>query len=288
MERHLSGMEYSATLYAMNNKMKFTREVIFDPEYVKTHPYRSVWASEYRMRTGYRIVRDGGLDDHLIILTASGAGLANGTKLEPFSIYLFKPHTRQDYRTDPVIGEWHFLWAHFHAPANWLPYLDWKTFSILSAPTSERRRLIAIFKEVILNSSTGSGYDEAIAMNLLENILLRLAKIRAAGGDIDFGEDVRTHILEHLAEKLTVSTLADTFHLSPSRFAHRFRDAFGTSPQAYVEGCRIEMARRLLLTTEMSVKEIAFTCGFSDPLYFSKRFSHATSSAPSHWRGASD
>ena len=115
---------------------------------------------------------------------------------------------------------------------------------------------------------------------------MRLAKIRTAGDDLDFGENVRTYILEHLAENLTVSTLATAFHLSTSRFAHRFRDAFGTSPQAYVEGCRIEMARRLLLTTEMSVKEVALTCGFSDPLYFTKRFSHATGSAPSHWRGA--
>ena len=273
-------MEYSAILRAMNPK------IAFDSEYVKTYAYRCVWSSEYKMGTNYHIVRDCGTKDHLLLLTVSGAGIANGTELEPFSFYLFRPHMRHDYRTAPDIGSWHFLWAHFHAPANWFPYLDWKTFSIQSAPTSERRRIIALFREVILNSSTGYGYDEALAMNLLENILLRLAKIRTTGDDLDFGEDVRTYILEHLAENLTVSTLATAFHLSTSRFAHRFRDAFGTPPQAYVEGCRIEMARRLLLTTEMSVKEVALTCGFNDPLYFTKRFSHATGSAPSYWRGA--
>ena len=93
----------------MDGKMKFTREVIFDPEYVKSHPYRSIWGSEYRMATEYHIVRDGGLDDHLIILTVSGRGLANGTRLCPHTLYHFKPHERQDYRTDPSTGEWRFL-----------------------------------------------------------------------------------------------------------------------------------------------------------------------------------
>lgn len=269
----------------MDDKMKFMREVVFDPKYVKTHPYRSAWASEYRMRADYHIVRDEGLDDHLIILTVGGAGLANGTKLEPFSIYLFSPHARQDYRTAQDVGAWHFLWAHFHAPTNWKQFLDWKTSSIQSAPVTERRRIVALFREVVRNTSTGSGYDEALAMNLLENILLRLAKIRAASVDVDFGEETRKHIIAHLSEPLSVPALAAALRLSPSRFAHRFRETFGTTPQTYVEGCRIEMARRLLLTTEMSIKEVALTCGFADPLYFSKRFARTTGYAPSQWLG---
>ena len=264
------------------------REVMFDPEYVKRHPYRSVLSSEYKMGTDYHIVRNGGLDDHLLILTVGGAGLAGETGLKPFSFYLFRPHERHDYRTDPAVGVWHFLWAHFHAPANWLPLLGWNEFSMQSASAAERRRIVALFREVVANSSTGSGHDEAIAMNLIENILLRLARINAASGDTGFKEEVGAYMLGHLAEKQTLATLAASFRLSPSRFAHRFREAFGTSPQAYVEGCRINMARQLLLTTSMSVKEVALTCGFGDPLYFSKRFSRFTGSAPSRWRGETE
>ncbi|MBQ4199235.1 MAG: AraC family transcriptional regulator, partial [Kiritimatiellae bacterium] len=189
------------------------------------------------MGTNYRIVRDGGLEDYLLILTISGGGVANGTKLEPFSLYLFKPHESHDYGTNAKCETWHFLWAHIHAPANWLPLLDWKTLSIHSIPVAEQRRIVALFREVVVNSSTGSGHDEAIAMNLLENILLRLARINAASGDTGFKEEVGAYMLGHLAEKQTLATLAASFRLSPSRFAHRFREAFGTSPQAYVEGC---------------------------------------------------
>ena len=259
-------------------------KIAFDSEYVKTYAYRCVWSSEYKMGTNYHIVRDCGTKDHLLLLTVSGAGIANETILKPYSLYLFKPHEKHDYRTDPDIGSWHFLWAHLHAPANWLPFLEWKTLSIQSIPESERSRIVALFRDVVVNASTGSIYDEALAMNLMENILLRLSRARAAGRDFNFGENVRAYLLEHLAERLNVASLAEKFHLSPSRFAHRFCDVFGTSPQAYVEGCRLEMARRLLLTTTMPVKEVALSCGFTDPLYFSKRFAHATGMPPSEWR----
>ncbi len=259
-------------------------KIVFDPNYVRTHPYRCVWASEYRMGTDYHIVREGGLEDHLLLLTLSGAGIANGTKLGTNSLYLFKPHERHDYRTAPDIGEWHFLWAHVHAPTNWLPLLDWKELSIASIPQSERRRIIALFRDVVRDSSSGSSYDVALAMNLLENMLLRLARARAIGGNLDFGDEVKSYILEHLSDCLDIATLSQMFHLSPSRFAHRFRDTFGTSPQAYVEGCRMEMARQLLLTTAMPVKAIALSCGFADPLYFSKRFACATGFSPVQWR----
>jgi AraC family transcriptional regulator of arabinose operon len=278
MEYSLICMEYPAIIFVMNI------DVAFDPNYARTHAYRSVWASEYNMGPNYRIVRDGGLEDYLLILTISGGGVANGTALVPFSLYLFKPHESHDYGTNARCGIWHFLWAHMHTPANWLPLLDWKTFSIQSIPVAERRRIVALFRDVVVNASTGSIYDEALAMNLMENILLRLSRARAAGRDFNFGENVRAYLLEHLAERLNVASLAEKFHLSPSRFAHRFCDVFGTSPQAYVEGCRLEMARRLLLTTTMPVKEVALSCGFTDPLYFSKRFAHATGMPPSEWR----
>jgi len=277
MESRLKGMEYSAIIHAMK------LDPAFDPTYAMQHPYRCISADEYKMGRNYRIVRENGLDDHLLLLTLAGCGIANETKLEPFSMYLFKPGERHDYGTDPQTGFWHFLWAHVHAPTNWLPLLAWKTISIQAIPQGERRRIVALFRDAVANSSTGKGYDKALAMNLFENMLLRIGRVRTTT-DFDFGEEVRTYILEHLADSLDVPSLATRFRLSESRFAHRFRDVFGTPPQPYVEGCRLEMAERLLLTTEKSVKEVAYSCGFKDPLYFSKRFARTTGKSPSEWR----
>ena len=69
MERFLPDMEYSAKLICM----KLDPE--FDPDYVRQHPYRCISASEYRMGREYRIVRENGLGDHLLLLTLSGCGM---------------------------------------------------------------------------------------------------------------------------------------------------------------------------------------------------------------------
>ena len=271
-------MEYSAIILSMKYNPAF------NPDYIKMHPYRCISADEYRMGQNYHILRENGLDDHLLLLTLAGGGVANSIKLEPFSMYLFNPNERHDYATDPNFGTWHFLWAHIHAPASWKTLLDWKTISLMSASQAERRRIIALFRDAVVNSSTGSAYDESLAMNLMENILLRIARFRKGTFDSSFNFDVRTYILEHLSEPLDIPTLAAQFQLSASRFAHRFRSMFGTSPQSYVENCRLEMARKMLLTTTLSIKEIAFTCGFNDPLYFSKRFTRINGTSPSQWR----
>ena len=46
-----------------------------DPNYIYAHPYATLIADEYRMRGGYCIVRPGGTDDHLMLLTRAGRGL---------------------------------------------------------------------------------------------------------------------------------------------------------------------------------------------------------------------
>ena len=271
-------------MHIMKHETAFNPSPASNPDYIRMHPYRCISADEYRMEKNYRIVRKNGLDDHLLLLTISGGGLANNMKLAPFSIYLFKPNEYHDYGTDPEAGIWHFLWAHIHAPTSWQTLLDWKLLSLMSTPQAERRRIVALFRDAAVNSSTDSTYDKALAMNLMENILLRIARSRATAFDSSFNDEVRTYILEHLGCPLDIPALAAHFRLSASRFAHRFRDAFGTSPQTYVEGCRLEMARRMLLTTTKSVKEVAFACGFNDPLYFSKRFTRLNKTSPSEWR----
>ena len=255
-----------------------------DPGYITAHPYRHISASEYDMGANYRIVREKGLDDHLVLFTVSGCGAANGTELPAGALYLFQPHQPHDYGTATSAGRWHFLWAHIHAPAAWMPMLDFQAISLDEMPQEERLRLVGIFREAVSCASSGGGWDEALAMNLMENFFLRIARFRHAEGDFTFVEKVRSHILRHIDGDLRVGTLAERFGLSSSRFAHRFRDAFGLSPQAFVENCRMETARRLLLATPKSVKEIALSCGFKDPLYFTKRFTHATGRPPTAWR----
>jgi transcriptional regulator GlxA family with amidase domain len=73
--------------------------------------------------------------------------------------------------------------------------------------------------------------------------------------------DLQHWVLENLGDDLSVATLAAHVHQSPRTFARRFRDEVGLTPARWVEGLRLEEARRLLETTAEPVDQIARRCG---------------------------
>ena len=60
--------------------------------------------------------------------------------------------------------------------------------------------------------------------------------------------------------------------------------AYGLSPMEYLASRRVAQARILLFSTTLSIKEIAFRCGFSDPYYFTKVFTKRTGLCPTRYR----
>ncbi|MBQ9131846.1 MAG: helix-turn-helix transcriptional regulator [Clostridia bacterium] len=57
-------------------------------------------------------------------------------------------------------------------------------------------------------------------------------------------------------------------HISRTYFNKLFYQAYGCTPTAYVNGQRIERAKRLLISGGFSNEEIASLCGFNDVKYF--------------------
>jgi AraC-like DNA-binding protein len=99
-----------------------------------------------------------------------------------------------------------------------------------------------------------------------------------------FPEWIRSYLSFHLADPLSVQTMAERARLSPSRFATLFRHHFGISPHQYLLNMRIDHAKDLLLRSERTIEQIAQYCGFADIYHFSKVFKQHTGLAPSHYR----
>jgi AraC family transcriptional regulator, arabinose operon regulatory protein len=62
----------------------------------------------------------------------------------------------------------------------------------------------------------------------------------------------------------------------------------GTSPMQYLRTVRVEAAKRLLVTIETPVGEVAAQVGFEDPLYFSRVFRKVTGKSPTAYREATN
>ena len=81
-----------------------------------------------------------------------------------------------------------------------------------------------------------------------------------------------------------VEEYAKMCNLSSSYFTHLFTKIVGSPPMEYKQLRRMDIARKLLITTRLSVKEISTIIGFTDPLYFARCFKQTVGQSPSQFR----
>lgn len=86
------------------------------------------------------------------------------------------------------------------------------------------------------------------------------------------------------ADTLRIPALADELGISVRTFNRRFKQATGISPAAYLQQQRMEGARDLLRTTNLSIAEVASAAGFADSDYFCRRFRETMKQTPRAYR----
>jgi PAS domain S-box-containing protein len=92
-------------------------------------------------------------------------------------------------------------------------------------------------------------------------------------------------ILSDYATPIGTAELAQKASLSVSQFNRQFRKRFRSTPHAYLTNVRLNAARHFLVTTEMSMSEIAHRTGFCDQSHFTNHFVKAHGLPPSKYRG---
>lgn len=95
---------------------------------------------------------------------------------------------------------------------------------------------------------------------------------------------VMDYMNRHYFEPLQTEELAAHCGLSKYHFIHLFRMCTGMTPYAYLIRIRMERAQTLLQTGDMTVQEVAFVCGYQDPLYFSRAFSKHFGISPTDYK----
>lgn len=88
----------------------------------------------------------------------------------------------------------------------------------------------------------------------------------------------------HYAENLTLAELAREAGVSRFHFVTLFKNACGATPHQYLIKLRMNAAAALLEDLDLSVKEIAFRCGYADKSRFSAAFRAHFSQAPAEYR----
>ena len=97
-------------------------------------------------------------------------------------------------------------------------------------------------------------------------------------------QKVLDHIRTHLHEDITRDSMAALVRLSPSYFSTLFSETVGCSFARYVNERRIERARQLLETSELTIAEVAERVGYTDHSYFCHVFRETTQMPPTQYR----
>ena len=88
----------------------------------------------------------------------------------------------------------------------------------------------------------------------------------------------------HLHEDIGLAELAEIAGWGVRHFARVFQQTMGQTPHRWVMDRRVSRAKYLLTQREMSLAEIALTCGFADQSHFTTCFRRSTGFTPLRWR----
>ena len=108
---------------------------------------------------------------------------------------------------------------------------------------------------------------------------------RSREAGTEYVERAADYIRSHFQEDLTVSKLALYVGLNRSYLTTVFQNTLHhVSPQQFLMRFRMERASQLLLEGTLSVGEVARSCGYPDPLTFSKAFKRTLGVTPSQYQ----
>ena len=153
------------------------------------------------------------------------------------------------------------------------------------------------FRYGVLHTATSGGtmeytsldYKLDMALSLLQQILVLLLRYGqrkniAYGGVEKKIQEIVRYISDHYAGEITLQSAASLAYMEPTYFSKQFKRIVGFGFNQYLIQVRMKEAKRLLLTTDLSVNEISEKCGYSAGNYFGDAFKSLTGVSPSVYR----
>lgn len=119
------------------------------------------------------------------------------------------------------------------------------------------------------------------AQALFEEVTARLKELMDSD---DIINRVEAYIRDHFRENINREDVAAIAYITPNYLSKQFRIKKGMNLREYINQIRIEEAKRLLLTTNLSVSEVAGLSGYENISYFSTVFRKYTGMSPIDWR----
>lgn len=176
------------------------------------------------------------------------------------------------------------------------PYLKFFSFHIVpyllikeSNPYHSRIKL-ALDNLIEINEKQGYGFD-AILRNQAVILLLLILQmlIDTQHPSMNFVEDptlqhALSHMIMNYSENISVKDIAEHVGMNADYFSHFFKQKMGMSCKKFLNRLRIEKAASLLMSSNLSITEILYECGYKTMSVFYRAFNEMYSMSPTNYR----
>lgn len=103
---------------------------------------------------------------------------------------------------------------------------------------------------------------------------------------VELAKSVCRYLAEHMDSRVTISELADIFHVSQTALKNSFKGVYGVSVYSYIREQKMQAAALMLFQTERSVLEIAGMCGYDNGSKFAGAFRNVMGMTPNEYRNS--
>lgn len=205
--------------------------------------------------------------------------------------FLIPPNVQTFYTADQE-QPWRYLWVGFDGMGAAEYVSDARISRANPVFTCKNAgRLKDIVFEMLQHNTFGVHNEfklQSLLFDFFSVLTESAAGLPTAGTNTDKGglyvKKAIEFIQNNYATPIKVSDVAAYAAVSRSYLYKLFIDVTGRSPQEYLTAFRLTRAAELLSFTGLSVESVAISCGYSDPLVFSKAFKEWQGKTPSAFR----
>ena len=113
----------------------------------------------------------------------------------------------------------------------------------------------------------------------------RLAEPEIVNEDEVMMDQLMKFLEQHIEDNgLRIDDMAEAVNLGRTVFYEKIRQLVGVSPNDFLRQVRMQRARQLIAKSTMSISQVAYAVGFTDPKYFTRCFKKETGKTPSEYR----
>ena len=238
-----------------------------------------------------------GKPGYLLLYTVSGTGELVRNKLhqqiEEGEAVLIDRKTKHEYfPTVDCDGSWVFCYVHFDGSGAAYYANIICTDEMRKVQVRDKTNLTAYLDKLFITLRSRDSYRQCIQAETLCRILTLLAAETLAGGrnekinttHIETINTIADYIKKNHWQPLALDGLAKMAGMSKYHFLRVFKEIVGTTPHKYMLMHRIEAAKKILTTSEVSVFEVSIMVGFKDEGHFSRSFKNITQTTPIQYK----